>query len=164
MNASMKLLALLSIAFSLFLVGCESTDGSLGGGFRERWKARSAGQNCVYEADAKTVHAAAVAAAKAMGFRVTKSGAAQGILEAVNGIRSDSSLRSSRQILMKVRIGYAPEGSEVKLFLTEILEDDYDKGRGMGTEVPLESSPLYEVFFRHVAGNLKGATPAMKVQ
>lgn len=56
---------------------------------------------------------------------------------------------------MKVRLSGAGEGTEVRLILTEIIEADYNKGPGMGTENELKNSGLYDVFFKHVGDTLK---------
>jgi len=51
---------------------------------------------------------------------------------------------------MKVRLVTVSEGTEVRVTLTEIIEDDFNKGAGHGTESPLRDTPLYDVLFRHI--------------
>jgi hypothetical protein len=150
----MKVAILLLLSLCSLLVGCQSME-SAKDSVKERWTARNSGRTHVYAADSKAVYSAAREATRTMGFRILKGGAAQGTLEAIGGVQSDDNLRTSRQIGLKVRIGYAPEGSELRLFLTEMIEDDFDKGPGRATESPLMDTPLYEVFFRTVEQNLK---------
>lgn len=145
----MKVFSLALAAFALFLTGCESVN-SAAGSVKERWGLRNNGRVRVIEAEQRPVFDASVAAVKKMGFRITSSGAAQGKIDAVGDLQTDNSLRGSRQVTVKVRIEGRGAGCEVHLFLSEIIEDDYNKGAGMGTETPLADTPLYEVFFREV--------------
>lgn len=94
-----------------------------------------------------------------MGFVFTKSGAAQGILEGHAGLVADESLRGSRQRLVSVRFSGAPGGTEVAVLFSEVVEDDFSKGSGTGTQAPLRDTPLYEVFFRNLAAGLGLARP-----
>ncbi|MFA5266133.1 MAG: hypothetical protein WC378_20105 [Opitutaceae bacterium] len=145
----MKAVPLFLAALSLFLAGCESMQ-SAAGSVKERWAARDTGKVRILPAEPKVVFEAARASIESMGFRITRSGAAQGRIDAVNGLQSDDSLRSSRQIVMKVRITRLGSGTELRAFLTEVIEDNSSTRTGMATETPLIDTPLYEVFFRQV--------------
>lgn len=145
----MKFVILALAALSLLLTGCQSMS-SAAGSVKERWGLRNNGRARIVPADQRSVFDASLAAVKKMGFNVTRSGAAQGKIDAVGGLQTDNSLRSSRQVTVKVRIDEKGDGCEVRLFLSEVIEDDYNKGAGMGTETPLADTPLYEVFFREV--------------
>lgn len=137
---------------SLLLVGCESMRA-----VKENMQQRIAGpvgKTRSFAASQREAYVAAKTAVEAMGFRYLRGGAAQGEIDAINGIRADDSLRSSRQLSLKVRLHGSEESTEVRLILTEIIESDYNKGPGMGTETALKDTPLYEVFFRHVSQNL----------
>ncbi|MEO5960467.1 MAG: hypothetical protein ABIZ49_09095 [Opitutaceae bacterium] len=86
-----------------------------------------------------------------MGYRFVRGGAAQGELEAVNALATEGSMRSARQIAMKVRLhGIDEKTTEVNVRLTEIIEADSPGRTGIATESPLRDTPQYEVFFRSV--------------
>ena len=87
-----------------------------------------------------------------LGFRIVRGGAAQGILEAVSGVQAEDSLHSSRQVTAKVRLSKALEGgTELRVQMTEVLEDESTGGAGMGTQTPLRGTSLYAVFLRGVS-------------
>lgn len=144
----MKNVIPLALALScLVLVGCESMS-SVGERVSERFSPSTAGVTKLLPGSQAEVHAAARNAAKQIGFRVTKAGAVQGILEAMSGLQSDGGLRSSRQVLLRVRMEQVGEGVQVRVAFSEVIEDEYTKASSMGTETPLVDSPLYGAFFR----------------
>jgi hypothetical protein len=72
-------------------------------------------------------------------------------MEAVSGVSSNDSLRSARQITLKLQLKEVVEGmTEASLVLSEIIESDSRSSAGMGTGAQLNDTPLYEVFFRNV--------------
>lgn len=60
---------------------------------------------------------------------------------------------------MKVRLQGQGEGTEVRVVFTEIIEADYNKGPGLGTEAAMKDTALYEVFFRYVGQSLANKNP-----
>ncbi len=117
---------------------------------RERWAARNAGKSRVYKADPKVVHAAARASLESLGFRYTRGGAKTGVLEAVSTVSSSGDLRGGRQLSLKAQVTAIGAGTQLTVQLTEIVEDNFNKGAGQATETPLRDTPLYEVLFREV--------------
>jgi len=145
----MKPFALVASVLCLALAGCESVRDATTG-VRERLAARTAPHAHVYAAESRVVYAATRSAIDVMGFSFVRGGPAQGEIDAISGLSSDNSLRMTRQISMKVRLVTVPEGTEVRVTLTEIIEDDFNKGAGHGTESSLRDTPLYDVLFRHI--------------
>ena len=145
---------LIAVVSCLAFAGCESTRQDIATGVREKFSGPTYDQRVV-EADSGAVFEAARARASAMGFRITRAGAAQGVIEGVSGITSDDTLRGSRQRTIKVRLSAASGGGvEVAVLFTEIIEDDFNKGAGLGTEAPLRGHPLYASFFDGLAQSL----------
>src|SRR4051812_29860315 len=106
------------------LAGCESlSDATLN--VREKFAAREEGRTKTYAAPSRVAYEAVRVAANQMGYRFVRGGAAQGELEAVSGVGTGDSLRTARQLRMKVRLHATDEkNTEVTVRLTEVLEDD----------------------------------------
>ena len=145
----MKPFALVASALCLALAGCESVRDATSS-VRERIAARTAPHTHVYAAESRVVYAATRSAIDTMGFSFVRGGPAQGEIDAISGLNSDNSLRTTRQISMKVRLVAVPEGTEARVTLSEVIEDDFNKGAGHVTESPLRDASLYEVLFRHI--------------
>jgi len=145
----MKPVALVVSVLCLALAGCESVRDATSS-VRERIAARTAPHTHVFAAESRALYAATRLALDEMGYRFLHGGPAQGEIDAVSDLSTDNSLRMTRQISMKVRLVAVPDGTEARVTLTEIVEDDFDKGAGRGTESPLRDTPLYEVLFRHI--------------
>jgi hypothetical protein len=142
--------AILCWAVAVVLSGCE-TVSDVAADMRDRVAARNEGRTKMFAAGDRATFEAVRAAAGTMGYRILRAGAAQGELEAVNTLGTEGSLRSSRQIAMKVRVRAVDERtSEVNVRLTEIIETDSADRAGLATETPLRDTPQYEVFFRAV--------------
>jgi hypothetical protein len=129
--------------------GCESMQ-DVSEAMRERFAVRNAGRSRVYQAEVRTVWAAARASVEALGFRFTRGGPATGVIEAVSALASDNNLRGSRQVSLKAQVSASGAGSQLNVRFTEIIEDNFNRGAGQATETPLKDTPLYEVFFREV--------------
>jgi hypothetical protein len=141
------LVALIAIGSCLAFAGCESTRQDIATGVREKFSGPTY-ERRVIEGDAPMVFEVAKTTAENMGFRITRSGVNQGVIEGVSGIASDDQLRGSRQRTIKIRIGSASGGGvEVAVLFTEIVEDDFNKSAGQATEVSLRRHPLYTTFF-----------------
>jgi hypothetical protein len=139
-------IALMSVVVCLAFAGCESTRQDITTGVREKFSGPTY-ERRVVEGERDVVFEAARERASAMGFRITRAGAAQGVIEGVSGITSDDTLRGSRQRTIKVRLSAASGGGvEIAVLFTEIIEDDFNKGAGLGTEAPLRGHPLYASF------------------
>jgi hypothetical protein len=139
----------LTLFLVLALAGCEST-----GGFSERFRPaepelRSFGQ------PVEQVFAAARNALQLMGFKVTRASEASGRIEAVNAVRADAALRSSSQVSVKVSLESTLDGgTDMRVWMTEVVEDSFTGAGGYGTRTPLRASPLYEVLFRETGNGL----------
>lgn len=144
---SMRRIAILGVAVCLALAGCESTRQGIASGVREKFNGPTY-ERRIFSGESGAVFESAKAVVTDMGFQITRAGSAQGVIEGVSGISSDDRLRGSRQRTIKVRLGSASEGGvEVSVLFTEIVEDDFNKGAGLGTEASLRGHPLYAVFF-----------------
>ena len=112
-------------------------------------------QTRAFTGDSQEVFDAARRATEQLGFKITRSGPAQGVIEGVSGLASDDRFQGSRQRTIKVRLE-STIGSEtsVGVLFTEIVEDDFNKGAGQGIETTLRNSPLYEAFFSDVSSRL----------
>ena len=147
MKRPLALLALLSLAA---FTGCESLSDAAGS-VREKFAASEQPRTHAYKTAQRATYEAARVAVEQMGFRFIRGGAAQGELEAVSGLSSGDTLRSSRQITLKLRLTATLDGgTEAALLLSEVIENDSSGRAGQGTSTPLRDTPLYEVFFRNV--------------
>ncbi|MCC6414963.1 MAG: hypothetical protein IT582_03530 [Opitutaceae bacterium] len=130
----------------LCLAGCESM-GGLGERFRP---AEPALHN--FESPLNSVYTSARQALQKMGFKITRASESSGRIDAVNGVRADATLRSSSQIEVRVALDSTLEGgTEMRVWMIEIVEDRFTQSGGYGIRSPLRASPLYEVLFRETA-------------
>lgn len=139
----------IGLAFILMLAGCEST-----GGFSERFRPAEPVLRS-YDQPPAQVFSAARKALDLMGFKITRASEASGRIEAVNAVRADAALRSSSQVSVKVELESTLEGgTEMRVWMNEIVEDNFTGAGGYGTRTPLRASPLYEVLFRETEKGL----------
>ena len=147
-----RFLALLLILAAFAFSGCDSMPGGLGG---RMGPAPAQVRN--YTAEPRAVYDAARVALAQMSFRQTGGGPAQGKIEAVSGLATSDTLRSTRQISISVRITALTDNStEVSAVLKEIIEEDSDRRPGFATETALRDTPYYEVFFNDLGQALGG--------
>jgi hypothetical protein len=140
-------LRLLFAALCLTLVGCETTRHEMAARVSEKFTGPTFVRR-VYATEPRLVFDQARATLERLGFRITKAGPAQGVLEGFSGLAIDDHLRGTRQLAVKIRLTPTLEGgTEVAVLFTEIIEADFDKGAGQGTETSLRNHPLYESFF-----------------
>lgn len=133
----------------LGLAGCEST-GGLGERLRLVEPARRS-----FESPVAPVFTSARQALQRMGFKITRASASSGRIDAVNAVRADAALRGSSQIDVKIVIeSNLADGSEMQVWMTEVVEDRFTQAGGLGTRTPLRASPLYQVLFRETAKGL----------
>ncbi len=143
----MFLRSLLVLLAVFALAGCESVKT----GMREKLSGPSY-QTRAFTGESRAVFDAARSSAEQLGFRITRSGVAQGVIEGLSGLVSDDRLRGSNQRTIKVRLTPASDGStEVAVLFTEVVEDDFSKGAGQGTETSLRNHPIYESFFANLS-------------
>lgn len=155
MKLTLPLLCGLCLAFA----GCESLADATDS-VREKLAARDQPQTHVYpEVAPRAVYEAARVAIGEMSFRILRGGAAQGELDAINGVSTGDTLRSARQVSLKVRLHATLDGgTEVQTWMKEVIEADSANRAGTATETPLRDTPLYDTFFR----NLQKAIDAQK--
>jgi hypothetical protein len=133
-------------ALCLTLVGCETTRHDMAARVSEKFTGPTYVRR-VYAAESRLVFDQARVTVERLGFRITKAGPAQGVLEGFSGLSSDDHLRGTRQLAVKIRLNPTVDGgTEVAVLFTEIIEADFDKGAGQGTETSLRDHPLYESF------------------
>jgi hypothetical protein len=125
--------------------GCEAVSD-----MREKISSREQPRTRVYTADPRTTYESAKRAAEGMGYRFVRGGAAQGELEAISVV-STNTLNSSRQISLDAKFVATLEGgTELRVLFREINEGDSARRAGQATATVLRDTPQYEVFFRTV--------------
>jgi hypothetical protein len=147
----MKALSVSLAVVALVLAGCDTLSDARDS-VREMMAARDEGRTKTYHATSRATYEAVRVAAGQMGYRFLRGGAAQGEFEAVSGLSANDSLRSARQIAMKVKLHADSETTtDLTVHFTEIIESDSSPSRnGIATEAPLRDTPQYEVFLRAV--------------
>ena len=141
-------LAGLLLAGALLLGGCAAADS-----IRESVAQDHAPHVRVFAAEPRATYAAAHAALEPMGFRFVHGGPAEGQLDALSAVMPGEAGENARQVSLHAEFHAAEGGTEVKLTLKEIIEDDSAR-LGMATTTRLRDTPLYEVFFHAIQANL----------
>lgn len=156
----MKAICLWCAVAAMLLGGCESFSRQVS----EKFESRGESRMRTFAAPPRATYEAVRVALGQMDYRVLRGGAAQGELEAVNTVAASDSLRGAQQISMQVRLHPTLDetGTEVTVWLTEILEGDSTNHAGLATSAPLRDTPQYEVFFRSVQQALNAQTGAAK--
>jgi len=141
----------LGVAVGLAGAGCESVSDATSA-VRGRLAAREQPQVRPFAAAPRATYDAVRAAATDMGYRFVRGGPAQGEFEAISGLRSGETIGTARQISMKValRPTLDGKGTDVSVWLKEIIEADSSNRAGQATETPLRDTPQYDVFFLRV--------------
>lgn len=111
-------------------------------------------QTRVFAGTQRDVIEAVRASVAGMGYKITRSGAAQGVVEAFNALSTGETLKTTQQLRLQVRVSPVAEGCEVAALFTQMLENDFNKGRGQATENAVKNTSLYDVLFGRIAGNL----------
>jgi hypothetical protein len=136
---------LLAVACAV-LGGCESVE-SVGNTVKDRFSAIPPKARTV-EGDPRQVYEAARLALGKLGYHFAGGGAAQGRLEGYSRIGEDSDFRSSRQRSISIRLQALDGGKvDVRVQMTEIIEDDSNPSAMPATETPLRDSPAFDVYF-----------------
>jgi hypothetical protein len=141
-------LAGLFLASALCWAGCSVADS-----VRERVAADNAPHIRIFAAEPRAAYAAAHAALDPMGFRLTHGGPAEGQMDALSSVMAGEAGEKARQVSLHAEFHAADGGTEVKVWLKEIIEDDSAR-LGMATTTPMRDTPLYEVFFHAIQANL----------
>lgn len=138
----------LALAGVLFLAGCAVTDS-----VRDRIAANNAPHVRVFASDPRPTYAAALASLDPMGFRLTHGGPAEGQMDALSAVMPGEPGENAEQISLHAEFHSADGGTEVKVTLKDIVEDDSNH-LGMATSTHMRDTPLYEVFFHAIQQNL----------
>jgi len=86
-----------------------------------------------------------------IGFRFERGGSATGNLEAISGLATGDDPGSTRQFSLKAKLSPTLDGgTEVRVWIKEIIEGDSEHQQGFATESPLRDTPLYEAFFHAI--------------
>ena len=146
----MKFRPWLGLVTVLLLAGCESADL----GLRERFQPAPAVIE-ILEVGPDAVFAATREFLPTMGFRVTRSRSSSGIIEGVSRVQVAGDMRGARQTTVKIVLAPTLDGeTEIQVWMTEVIEDDYDKGPGMGTQTPLRDASLYKALVHGISRQL----------
>jgi len=138
----------LLLASGPLLAGC-----SVATSLRERAAVDRAPHARVFAADPRPTFEAGRAALDPMGFRLTHGGAAEGQMDALSAVMPGEAGENARQVSLHAEFHSAEGGTEVKVTLKEIIEDD-SAHLGMATSSTMRDTPLYEVFFHAIQANL----------
>jgi len=143
-------LVLLAFAVAGFS-GCESvsdTTAAVKGHLAER----AAPRVKTFAAEPRPTYEAVKSAATQMGYRFLRGGPSQGELSAISRVGQGDAIGSSRQISMKVQLHATLDGkgTDVSVWLSEIIEPDSSNRSGQATEAPLRDTPQYEALFSRV--------------
>lgn len=101
----------------------------------------------VFPASARQVFYAAQGTLKRMGFQLSRTAEAQGIIDGFSHIRPGDGPRESRQYTVEIRlIALGSAETELAILLREQVEGVLSSGAG-ATDTPLRDHGLYETFF-----------------
>lgn len=149
MKSVFRLTALVVIAFSF--TACESVSSRVQSRFE-----KVDPHTQVFAGTQREVFYATQGVLKGMDFQVSRTGEAQGIVNAFSRIRAGDGPREARQYTLEVRINnFGPTETQVALLVREQIEGGLSGTVG-ATDQPLKQHGLYEVFY----ANLKQALAA----
>lgn len=110
--------------------------------------------------DRKTVYNAAQKALKRMDFVLTRSAAAQGLVNARSSIRDTAVFGAGRQFTFEIKVnGADPASTNVDVRLIELHEGDFKAG---ATGKTLRSHGLYDSFFEQLERAVREAGETAK--
>jgi hypothetical protein len=149
-----------ALAAVLGLAGCDSAS-DVATSVRTRLAPRQNAQTRTFAAAPRVAYEAAIRVARDMGYRVTKRGPAEGLIEALSGLDVADSPGSSRQVSLTIHLRPSVDGgTDVTASFEEIYEADSSRQPGIATESPLRGTPQYEVFFRSLQEALRSGPAA----
>jgi hypothetical protein len=141
---------LLAAVLGLGLAGCDSVD-SLPGRVMERFEAPPPKVR-VYAGEQRAVFEAAVGATKNIGFIVSRSGAAQGLIKAHSPLHPGNGFGVAKQYSFEIHVdSYEPGKTEVSVLLHVQEESESFAG---ATDIPVREHGLYESYFAALDGLL----------
>ena len=106
-----------------------------------------------FDADQRAVFEAAQTAMRRLDFQISRSGLAQGILNAHSHLQAGDSFGKARQYTLEVRLhSYEPGKTEVSAVLREQEESTSFAG---ATDLPIREHGLYSSFFAALEQALK---------
>lgn len=135
------------------LAGCEAVSS----GMRERF-GDFPGKTEVIPGAKRDAYYAVQTTLKQLGFQLSRSAEAQGVVEAFSPIQPGDATRNARQITVEVRLtDLGPRETEATIRLWENLEGGVARGAS-GTRQPLRDHGLYARIFGRLK-NTSGESP-----
>lgn len=111
----------------------------------------------VVQGDEKQVYTAARLAMTNLGYEMTRGGPAQGELEGLSRIGGGDDFRSARQREITINLQPGADGNiEVRVWLKEIVESDFNRTSNPATETPLRDEAAFDTFFDTLQVQLQG--------
>ncbi len=139
---------MLGIAFAV--AGCESVS--------ERLQARFAGEPPhvqVFPENPDVVFEVTKQVLREMGFRSIRGRVRSLKLTAVSRVKTNDTFSGASQVTVKVLFGEASPGeTEMQVWMTEVVEDEFTRSGGYGTQMPLQGDLLYNMLFQSVGARL----------
>jgi hypothetical protein len=109
----------------------------------------------VVSGEVKQVYEAARQAMEHFDYHFTEGGPAQGRLEGLSRIEGGGGFDSSMQRSVSIRLEALDGGRvEIRLKLTEIIEEDSGRSARPATETPVRDPAAYDAFFEEVERRL----------
>ena len=86
-----------------------------------------------------------------MGYRSIRGRASSRKLSGVSRVNANDELSGASQITVKVEfIETMPGETEMQVWMTEVVEDQFTQSGGYGTQMPVRGDLLYNMLFRGV--------------
>ncbi|HWA86803.1 MAG TPA: hypothetical protein VG710_11315 [Opitutus sp.] len=133
--------ALLILSMAAGLAGCDSIEAPPS--WHERFSPEP--QVRTYAGEQQAVFEAARAALRQIDFTITRSRAAQGVLEAHSALHAGNSFQGAQQFSMSVKVQASDEPG--KTDVSVLLREQEESSFGGATEVPVGQHGLYDSFF-----------------
>mgnify|MGYP003657780664 CR=1 FL=1 len=134
------------LAMMLGLAGCESIGERLQAKFTPeppRVKLFTAEYEQVFDATKLVL--------SEMGYRSIRGRVSSRKLTAVGRVNTNDALSGASQISVKVEfVETMPGETEMQVWLTEVVEDQFTQSGGYGTQMPIRGDLLYNMLFRGV--------------
>ena len=155
MNSKDSRWLMLAVAIAALLAGCESMH-SIRDSVRERFTGVPPHVRVV-KGDEKQIFAAARLAMAKLGYQYVRGGPAQGELEGATRIGAGDDFHSARQREITINLVPGEPGMiEVRVWLKEIVESDFDRATSPATEAPVRDAVAYDAFFDELQLRLQG--------
>jgi len=130
----------------LAMVGCDSIGDRLQAKFTPQPPRIK-----VVPADYAEVFAVTKRVLSEMGFRSIRGREGAMKLTGVSRVNSNDAMSGASQITVKVVFTEAiPGETELQVWMTEVVEDQFTQSGGYGTQMPLQGELLYNMLFRGV--------------